>query len=116
MRADAFAFGDDDVIWFIQDSALYSFEQGAEKVHLQDLDSPKDLACGISGDGCGGGRVFICCADCVVVYDPQSGRVAKRITELASASSIVKKGCSLYLLLARELVEFDLSAFVLKSI
>jgi hypothetical protein len=62
------------------------------------LCNPESLVCGVVGDGCGGGRLFI--ADTgnnrVIAYDPQSGRTITLMENLHNPCGIGKKGCELF--------------------
>ncbi len=113
MRVDRLSFGDSDQLWVLDHNRLLSVEDGEFKLHINNLDEPKDLTCGISGDGCGGGRVFIACKEAVVVYNPQTSTIAKEFRELGGVSSIEKRGCFLYLIRDGVLLRFDLSAMKL---
>lgn len=78
------------------------------------LQHPQGVACGIVGDGCGGGRLFI--ADTyngkIKAYDPQSETMLTLVEGLKEPGGISKCGCKLYIAEtnAHAVAVFDLSA------
>lgn len=64
---------------------------------------------GIIGDGCGGGRIFLTCSDCVKVYDPYTKEIFTLIENLHKPEDIAKKGCHLSFICKGEKRVFNLS-------
>jgi len=77
------------------------------------LQHPQGIACGIIGEGCGGGRLFV--ADTyngkLKAYDPLSGRMMTLCGGLDEPTGLCKEGCMLYVAEtgAHRIVRFDLS-------
>ncbi len=77
------------------------------------LQHPQGLCCGIIGDGCGGGRLFI--ADTfnnkVKAYYPEDKSMITLLEGLNEPGGIAKKGCELFIANtnAHEIIVFDLS-------
>jgi len=121
---------DDGKLWFVdaESSSLRYIEGdmvktavGEDLFTFGDSDSapillqhPQGIACGRTGDGCGGGRLFV--ADTyngkIKAYDPESGRMMTLIGSLDEPTGIAKSGCMLYIAETgrHRIVRFDLSA------
>ncbi len=121
---------DDGRLWFVdaESSALRFIDTETDAIHTAvgeglftfgDSDAgpvllqhPQDVACGLSGDGCGGGRLFV--ADTyngkIKAYDPQSGRMMTLLAGLDMPAGVAKRGCRLYIAEsgAHRIVVFDL--------
>ncbi|OQX60104.1 MAG: hypothetical protein B5M52_01065 [Helicobacteraceae bacterium 4484_230] len=110
----------DEQICFIEkeSSVLGCIENGQEHIYIGKEDDllshPEGLVCGVIGDGCGGGRLFI--ADTgnnrVVAYDPQSGRIITLMENLHKPCGVGKKSCHLYVsdTNTHQILRFDLSS------
>ena len=95
----------EEQVWFIEkeSSMLGCMENTMEHTYIAGEDdllcNPESLVCGVVGDGCGGGRLFI--ADTgnnrVIAYDPQSGRTIMLMENLHNPCGIGKKGCELFI-------------------
>lgn len=126
---------DDGTVWFVdaESSALRHIEgervgtvvgEGLFTFGDSDdapilLQHPQGVVCGLVGDGCGGGRVFI--SDTyngkMKAYDPLSGRMLTLIEELNEPTGICKEGCHLYIAEtgAHRIIRFDLSTMQLEE-
>jgi hypothetical protein len=126
---------DDGTLWFVdaESSALRFIEGRSVTTVIGEglftfgdsdtapilLQHPQGVACGLAGDGCGGGRLFV--SDTyngkVKAYDPLSGRIVTLIDGLNEPTGIAKQGCRLYIAEtgAHRIVTFDLSAMVLET-
>ena len=78
---------------------LYEDAQGWHRAALPEgmLRAPRDLACGIEGDGCGGGRLFVLDAGRLLAYDPMSGRTLLLCEVPDAMAVLLKAGCRIYL-------------------
>lgn len=125
---------DDGTVWFVDaESSALRFIEGKEVVTVFGeglftfgdsnekpvlLQHPQGVACGLVGDGCGGGRLFVCDTynGKVKVYDPLGGRIQTLVEGLHEPTGISKRGCHLYIAEtgAHRIVKFDLSAMRLE--
>ena len=95
----------DEQVCFIEkeSSVLGCIENSQEHIYISKEDDllsyPEGLVCGVIGDGCGGGRLFI--ADTgnnrAIAYDPQRGRIITLLENLHKPCGIGKKGCELFI-------------------
>ena len=108
----------EDELWFVdsESSSLRCASFNEVHSHIYDNDElqhPLDLTVGKYGDGCGGGRIFICDSynNKVKVYNPQSKEVITLLEGLVEPSGIDKKACELYICNTNkhEIIIFDLS-------
>lgn len=108
----------DEELWFVdsESSALRRAVYGEVNSFLYESDElqhPLDIAAGIYGDGCGGGRIFISDSynNAIKVYNPESKELLTLLEELCEPSGIAKRGCNLYICNtnAHEIILFDLS-------
>jgi hypothetical protein len=70
----------------------------------------EELLCeGIVGDGCGGGRLFFVEEEKLFAYDPLTKERIELLAGIKDAKSIMKKGCHITIVTARDSIVFDLS-------
>ena len=108
----------EEELWFVdsESSSLrcaYNEEVKSYIYDNEELQHPLDIVAGQYGDGCGGGRIFICDSynNRVKVYNPQSNEVMTLVEGLNQPSGISKKACNLYICNtnSHEIIVFDLS-------